>query len=304
MQEPTNVRRKSLRYLATAAAVALGIGVLTHAVPLTPHTAVSGAMQQATATETPATPDQDTEPAVEVDEETRGGGSTNRVTLVNHTDGRLRVKGRIQLSHSPGDRATPENEARATGSCRECETFAVALQIALIARTASTIAPVNQAVALNDHCSHCLTVAIALQYVVQVDDPAVVPDEVADLVQSMQAEMQAIAHDRRQTLSQAETRLDAVINRFQTLALSLYRTRDQAMADAAPSTPTPGASASPTPTPDPVTPSPVPATPTPSAAAVLGQPRRFSACGACPPQAVYKFAGHESRGGALLAAAA
>jgi hypothetical protein len=295
VNEPTSEKPKGLRYLVAATLLVLGVGYLTSNIHVAPTPAVSGAARQGTDT---ANSEQDNQPDVASEEERHSTGGVNRVNLVNRTDGRMRIKGRIQLTHTESDTATPYNEAYATGSCTNCQTFAVALQIALISRTATTIAPVNQAVALNDHCSHCLTVALAYQYVVQVDDPEEVPDDVAELVRSMQREMQDIAHDRSQTLTEAETRLDGVINRFQALGASLYRTEDQAVDDsqtpeagrastpvpsrsastptptAAParnaSTPAPTATPASTATPEPTatpTPTPVPATPTPTPAA-------------------------------------
>ena len=50
-------------------------------------------------------------------------------------DGRLRIRGGIQLNHIPGPTVGPVNLADASSSCVDCQTIAVAMQINLIGRT-------------------------------------------------------------------------------------------------------------------------------------------------------------------------
>ncbi len=156
-----------------------------------------------------------------------GGGSNNIVKVQNKTDNRLRVKAKIQLNHIPGDNVQPVNYAQAIGSCTNCQTFAVALQIDLRSRTATTVAPQNAAVALNVKCTGCTTVADAYQYVVPVDDPTQVPDNVRDLVNQMQQQLNASAHDKDETVADAEAKINAIIMQFMDLGQSLYQQHDQ-----------------------------------------------------------------------------
>ena len=156
-----------------------------------------------------------------------GGGSNNIVKVQNKTDNRLRVKAKIQLNHIPGDNVQPVNYAEAIGSCTNCQTFAVALQIDLRSRTATTVAPQNAAVALNIKCTRCTTVADAYQYVVPVDDPTQTPDNVKDLINQMQQQLNASAHDKDETTADAEAKINAIIAQFMDLGQSLYQQRDQ-----------------------------------------------------------------------------
>lgn len=169
---------------------------------------------------------------VQYEEDDKGGNGNdgnvrNIVKVQNKTDNRLRVRGKIQLNHIPGADAQPENDAEAYSSCMDCSTFAVALQVDLISKTATTIAPKNTAVALNVQCSHCTTVAKAVQYVVQMDDPSQTPDNVKDLIGQMQQQLNAAAHDKDETVADAEAKIDAVIAQFNVLGQSLYTQRDQ-----------------------------------------------------------------------------
>ncbi len=102
----------------------------------------------------------------------------------------------------------------------------MALQIDLVSRNAHDVTPQNYAYAINYQCTGCTTVARALQYVIPVDDPNQVPDEVREPQRQMDAELRQAAHDPHETLDQAEARVNDVINQFQDLANSLYDQRD------------------------------------------------------------------------------
>ncbi|GEM_PF-3983173 len=190
---------------------------------------------------------------VQYNEGSDNGSPKNIVKVQNKTNNRLRVRGKIQLNHIPGDTAQPENDAEAYSSCTNCSTFAVALQINLISKTATTIAPKNTAIAVNYMCSNCHTVADAYQYVVQVDDPSQTPDNVKDLINQMQDQLNAAARDKDATVGDTEAKIKAVIMQFTALGQSLYTQRDQKDDDNSPGatvpsdatvlTPTPTASA-------------------------------------------------------------
>ncbi|MGI8856252.1 MAG: hypothetical protein ACR2JW_10910 [Thermomicrobiales bacterium] len=195
-------------------------------------------------------------------EDNQNRGNFNNIVKVNNkTDNRLRVKAKIQLNRIPGDTVEPQNDAEAYGSCTDCQTFAVALQIDLRSRTATTVAPQNVAVALNVKCTRCTTVADAYQYVVPVDDPMQVPDNVKDLINQMQQQLNAVAHDKDETVGDAEAKINAVIAQFKDLGQSLYQQRDQKSDDDSPGatvppdatvlTPTPTTAPQNTPTPTP-----------------------------------------------------
>jgi putative peptide zinc metalloprotease protein len=200
----------------------------TEGTPAASTSAPSGTPAPAASTTAPTT----SNGSIDYDE--GGGGPSNIVKVVNKNDGKFRLKGKIQVNRIPGDNAQPTNDAEAYASCANCETFAVALQIDLISRTATTIAPQNVAIAVNVQCSHCTTVAKAVQYVIQVDDPTQVPENVRDLVNQMQNQLKAAAQDKDATAAQTEARVDAVIAQFTQLAQSLSTQRDQKTEDNTP----------------------------------------------------------------------
>jgi putative peptide zinc metalloprotease protein len=174
-----------------------------------------------------------------------GGGGNNVVMVRNHSDGDLRIRGRIRLAELHGSRAEPMNLAFAYASCTDCQTYAVALEIALVAPGASTIAPQNRAHALNYECTRCVTVARALQYVFVVDDPSIVPDNVDRLMRDMEKEIRDIGHTRGISATEANARVDAVIDRFQDLASGLQDQVDETDQPTTPGAPAPTIPASP-----------------------------------------------------------
>jgi putative peptide zinc metalloprotease protein len=204
---------------------------LTATAPLATPTSTSGPAATASpvATGTPSTAlSAEEQPGSIFAEELPGGGGHNTVNAVNRVDNRLLVRGRVELDHIPGPTAAPVNEADAFGSCTGCQTLSVGLQVALISKDASSITPQNFASAINYQCTNCVTVARALQYVVQVDDPTQTPDDVQSLVRQMQDELQSLSQDRSVTqAAQAEAVINNVIAQFSELTQNLSDQRQE-----------------------------------------------------------------------------
>jgi putative peptide zinc metalloprotease protein len=157
-----------------------------------------------------------------------GGGGDNIVQVINQADNQLRVAGHIQLDRIPGPNAQPVNLADAVSTCTNCQTLAVALQVALISTSAQIVIPQNAAVAVNANCTHCTTVALAYQYDISVSDPTQVPSEVNQLMAQLKQELAAIQSDPTLTLDEALARVQVVIAQYQDLANSLSVKQDEA----------------------------------------------------------------------------
>ncbi len=179
-----------------------------------------------------------------------GAGGKNVVKVINQQDNGLKVDGSIQVNHIPGDNVAPVNYAYAYSSCADCQTFAVALQINLISKTATSIRPQNTAIALNYQCTRCDTVAQALQYTYQVDDPNKLPNNVASLVKDMNDQLKDLRQEHKLTAAQAESRITAVIAQFKGLAQNLNTQHKEDKATTNPNAkPVPSPSPTPTSTP-------------------------------------------------------
>jgi hypothetical protein len=180
----------------------------------------------------------DAEPGTEEEEvtfvERFGVGGWNVIRVQNKRDGRMRVRGNVELNHVRGDTATPVNYAEAVSSCTDCASFSIALQLNLVQRGAPTVAPWNRAVAANVECTRCVTMARAVQFVIAVDDPDDVPKDVDDLIKDLDKALRRIAQDGRHgdlTAAAAHARISEVIERFHYLATELLDEHIEAPAD-------------------------------------------------------------------------
>jgi putative peptide zinc metalloprotease protein len=119
------------------------------------------------------------------------------------------------------------NVAESFGSCTDCQTLAVALQVDLITADSRQAIPRNMAFAVNYQCTDCHTIALALQYVLTVDDPTQVPQEADQLMAQMRQELKQLNGDQSLTLADAEARVIEVVNQFQDLVVYLDQQRDE-----------------------------------------------------------------------------
>jgi hypothetical protein len=160
-----------------------------------------------------------------------GGGADNIVVVRNPSaDGGLNVRGSVQINHVSGPTVGSLNCAAALNGvvgglvapappldCVACQSVAVALQINLISRTATSIAPRNVANAQNLRCTGCAAVALAMQDVVQVDDPNQVPPDASALANALDQQLRELQSDHTVTPSAAADRIIAVLHEFASL---------------------------------------------------------------------------------------
>ncbi len=96
----------------------------------------------------------------------------NVAVVTNETDDSYAWKQAFKVTRVNQDTADVGNGAAAVASCARCRTAAVAVQIVLITRSASTITPTNLSIALNEQCeTECATYAGAWQLVVTTGSP-------------------------------------------------------------------------------------------------------------------------------------
>jgi putative peptide zinc metalloprotease protein len=96
----------------------------------------------------------------------------NQALAVNTTDSSVVYDVAFALVWAEGDEVLNVNEAHAYASCSDCVTVAVAFQVVLILDDAHVVIPQNLAVAANYDCYSCITAAVASQLVLSVErDP-------------------------------------------------------------------------------------------------------------------------------------
>ncbi|MDO9495312.1 MAG: hypothetical protein Q7J48_06395, partial [Nocardioides sp.] len=92
----------------------------------------------------------------------------NQALAVNTTDASVVYDVAFALVWADGDEVANVNEAHAYASCTDCVTVAVAFQVVMIMDDAQVVVPQNLAVAANYDCLRCITAAIASQLVLSV----------------------------------------------------------------------------------------------------------------------------------------
>jgi hypothetical protein len=232
--------------------------------PATTAAPASAPASSPAATPTPDVPP-DSDPGV-ILKEFPQTGPRNQVRLENKDDGRFLSRSSISLHHSNTQKVEPMNIAIAEGRCTGCATLAIAVQVFIYPRTVSNVQPQNIAIAVNNVCTDCATIAWAIQFVIPVDDPNTVPENVKTLMRDMEQELRYFAQVK--TVSeldpaQAEARIRNHLQQREELRQYLFEMMDKKIdpaprsADPSPS-PSPSATESPTLAP---TPSPSPTTP-------------------------------------------
>jgi putative peptide zinc metalloprotease protein len=94
----------------------------------------------------------------------------NQAAAYNTTDDSTKYDVAFALVWAEGNEVLNVNEAHAYASCSNCVTVAVAFQVVLIMDDAQVVVPQNLAVAANYQCYRCITAAIANQLVLSVGD--------------------------------------------------------------------------------------------------------------------------------------
>jgi putative peptide zinc metalloprotease protein len=92
----------------------------------------------------------------------------NTAVVINTKDGASIFKFAFKIRKIGGDVVDETNAAVAYSSCTSCQTVAIAIEIVLVTGNPSVVTPTNVAIAINDQCTLCVSVADAYQWVVSV----------------------------------------------------------------------------------------------------------------------------------------
>jgi putative peptide zinc metalloprotease protein len=91
----------------------------------------------------------------------------NAAVAVNTKDDSSLFKLAFSLKQVSGDVVDQTNAAVAYANCKNCQTVAIAIQVLIVmAESPSVVVPENLAIAINDGCVSCVTMALAYQFVI------------------------------------------------------------------------------------------------------------------------------------------
>jgi putative peptide zinc metalloprotease protein len=102
-----------------------------------------------------------------------GGGSRddNVAVATTEQDGARVFDFAWSIRRQRGGVVDQRNVANAAARCTDCRATAIAFQVVLVTGRPDSIAPRNQALAINDQCTRCVVYAGARQFVRIVDEP-------------------------------------------------------------------------------------------------------------------------------------
>lgn len=93
----------------------------------------------------------------------------NAAVAINTKDGSTVFKLAFDIRRELGAVVDNQNAAVAYSSCEGCKTVAIAIQIVLVMGDPEVVTPENVAIAINDMCTSCETIAAAYQFVFGTD---------------------------------------------------------------------------------------------------------------------------------------
>lgn len=141
-------------------------------------------------------------------------GGDNTAVAVNTKDGSAVFKLAFAVHHVMNGVVDQSNAAVAAASCTDCTTIAIAIEIVLVESTPTVVAPQNIAIAYNDQCSLCVTVADALQFVIGTGGVVRFDHEGVMILHEVRKELEAIKHETL-TLDQLQAIIHDVHDKIQ-----------------------------------------------------------------------------------------
>lgn len=200
----------SKRPVGLALAIVLLMGVGNASAEFQPET-ISGTQEAAAEVSPSPSPDASEEDGI-TPPGGGGGNINNKVVVTNTVDGRSAHRAGVGVARVTDLEARNQNAAAATSSCSDCRTVAVAAQAVIVQRTnASTIAPQNYAIALNQNCVRCETFAAAYQYVFTTDGLVRFTEGAQQKLAGFEQQIKAVAAEEDLSFSAMEAKIDALV---------------------------------------------------------------------------------------------
>jgi putative peptide zinc metalloprotease protein len=153
-----------------------------------------------------------------------GAVGDNIVVLVNQHDGKFESKAKDEIEFETGDAVNNRNVAAAYSQCSACRTVAVAIQVVLAMGPSSDVSPENMALAINQDCTSCVTMAWAYQYVATTGGDVKLADGVKAQFHATGAEVAGLI-DQPMAFDELDARLDGLIHEmWDSIAVELKKT--------------------------------------------------------------------------------
>ena len=140
---------------------------------------------------------------------TGGQPGNASAVVVNHNDNSYRYAITLKVVQIASDVVTPQNAAVAVASCTDCQTVAISLEGVLVYGDPSVFAPTNLALAYNENCTNCATLAAAYQMEQQYFQRCRITGAGRVEIARIRRDLEAIRRDHTLTLAQIDQRVQA-----------------------------------------------------------------------------------------------
>jgi putative peptide zinc metalloprotease protein len=137
------------------------------------------------------------------------GGGANSAIAINTKDGSSLFKVAFAIRHVMNGVVDQQNAAVAYASCTDCTTVAIAIEIVLVESNASVVTPENVAIAFNELCQLCVTVADALQFVTSTGGPVHFDQEGERILDEIRHELHDLKKEEL-TLAELQARIEDI----------------------------------------------------------------------------------------------
>jgi putative peptide zinc metalloprotease protein len=113
---------------------------------------------------------------------------------VNTKDGSSVFRLAFAIKRAGGDVVDNVNAAVSFASCTDCQTVAISIQVVFITGDAETVTPANLALAVNENCTLCDTLASAYQFVLTTDGQVHFTADGNQAIAEIRRELRALRH--------------------------------------------------------------------------------------------------------------
>jgi len=144
-------------------------------------------------------------------------GGDNYAVALNTEDGTTLVETAFLITYAANGVVDQENAAVAYASCDSCSAFAGAIEVVFVpADKVDTVAPSNVAVAVNEDCTNCETMALATQIVIGVDGPVRFTEEGNEQLEEIQEDLAELEEEGDElTPEEFKARYDEIVARLE-----------------------------------------------------------------------------------------
>lgn len=193
MKSPLSWFKSIPRPLAVLLIVALALGGLGASWATVGVLTADETSTEPVSTSPSPSPSDATDPGAMLSDGTGGGGKDNAIVVVNRHDGKNDHRAGLGMARVLSEEAGNKNFGYAYSSCTDCRSVAVAVQVVLIMSNPSVVTPQNFAIAVNELCTRCTTVALAYQYVITTDGVVRFSAEANSRMASLERQISSLA---------------------------------------------------------------------------------------------------------------